>query len=90
MAGPCICILCLANTCASYVDPVCNPVAPYGYMFPTVYGRYRKSRLVCVWLSGLDLSQHHLILFGAAPAIQRVRMTGLSKKRQIGSPMMVA
>ena len=27
-----------------------------------VYGRYRKSRLVCVWLSDLDLSQHHPLL----------------------------
>ena len=24
-----------------------------------VYGRYRKSRLVSVWLSDLDFSQHH-------------------------------
>ena len=27
-----------------------------------VYGRYRKSRLVCVWLSDLDLSRHHPLL----------------------------
>ena len=27
-----------------------------------VYGRYRKSRLVCVLLSDLDLSRHHLPL----------------------------
>ena len=38
-------------------------------------GTYRKSRLVCVWLSDLDLSRHHLPLWGAVPAIQRVRMT---------------
>ena len=27
-----------------------------------VYDRYRKSRLVCVWLSDLDLSRHHPLL----------------------------
>ena len=27
-----------------------------------VYGRYSKSRLVYVWLSDLDLSQHHPLL----------------------------
>ena len=36
-----------------------------------VYGSYRKSRLVCGWLSDLDLSRHHPILCGAVPAIQR-------------------
>ena len=37
MAGPGICILCLADICASFVHPVFNPVAPYGYLLPTVY-----------------------------------------------------
>ena len=37
MAAPCICILFLADTCASSVHPVFNPVAPYGYMTPNVY-----------------------------------------------------
>ena len=32
MAGPGICVLCLADTCASEVHPVFNPVAPYGYL----------------------------------------------------------
>ena len=32
MAGPGICILCLADTCTSEVYPVFNPVAPYGYL----------------------------------------------------------
>ena len=31
MAGPGICVLCLADTCTSEVHPVFNPVAPYGY-----------------------------------------------------------
>ena len=44
---------------------------------PCIYGSYRKSRLVCVWLSDLDLSRHHPLLRGAAPAIKRVRMAGL-------------
>ena len=76
MAGPCICILCLADTCVSEVHPVFNHVALYGYLLSSVYfnGRYRKSRLVCVCLS-----RHHPLLSGAAPAIQRVRMAGLPK-----------
>ena len=36
---------------------------------------------LCVWLSDLDLSRHHLPLWGAAPVIQRVRMAGLPKRR---------
>ena len=32
MAGPGICVLCLADTCTSEVHPVFNPVAPYGYL----------------------------------------------------------
>ena len=37
MAGPCICVLCLADTCTSEVHPVFNPVAPYGYLFSDMY-----------------------------------------------------
>ena len=37
MAGPGICVLCMADTCASEVRPVFNPVAHYGYMFPNIY-----------------------------------------------------
>ena len=37
MAGQGICELCLADTCASEVHPVFNPVAPYGYLFPNMY-----------------------------------------------------
>ena len=62
MAGPGICVLCLADTCTSEVHPVFNPVAPYGYLLSDmyfVYGRYHESRLVCVWLSELNLSRHH-------------------------------
>ena len=36
MAGLGICIFCLADTCASKVHPVFNPVAPCGYWLPTV------------------------------------------------------
>ena len=36
MASPGISILFLTDTCTSYVHPVFNPVAPYGYLFPTV------------------------------------------------------
>ena len=37
MAGPCICVLCLADTCSSEVHPVFNPVAPYGYLLSDMY-----------------------------------------------------
>ena len=37
MAGPDICVLCLADTCASEVHPVFNPVAPYGYLLPNMH-----------------------------------------------------
>ena len=37
MAGPDICVLCLADTCASEVLPLFNPVTPYGYLLPSMY-----------------------------------------------------
>ena len=37
MAGPGICVLCLADTCTSEVHPVFNPIAPYGYLLPDMY-----------------------------------------------------
>ena len=37
MAGPGICVLCLADTCASEVHPVFKPVAPYGCLLPNMY-----------------------------------------------------
>ena len=37
MAGPGICVLCLADTCTSEVHPVFNTVAPYGYLFSDMY-----------------------------------------------------
>ena len=37
MAGPGISLLFLADTCASEVHPVFNPVAPFGYMLPDMY-----------------------------------------------------
>ena len=37
MACPGICVLCLADTCASEVHPVFNPVAPYVYLIPNMY-----------------------------------------------------
>ena len=64
MAGPGICVLCLADTCTSEVHPVFNPVAPYVYFISDVfvYGIYHKSRLVCLKLSDLDWSPHHPLL----------------------------
>ena len=46
-----------------------------------VYGRYHKSTLACLKLLDLDWSRHHLLLWAAASAIQRVRMAGLPQKR---------
>ena len=37
MTGPGICVLCLADTCASEVQPVFNLVAPYGYLLPNMH-----------------------------------------------------
>ena len=37
MAGPDICVLCLADTCTSEVHPMFNPVAPYGYLLSDMY-----------------------------------------------------
>ena len=37
MAGPGICVLCLADNCATEVNPVFNPVAPYGHLLPNMY-----------------------------------------------------
>ena len=57
MAGPGICVLCLADTCASEVHPVFNPVAHYAYLLPNMYlfiADITKSRLVCLMLSDLD------------------------------------
>ena len=37
MTGPGICVLCLADNCASEVHTVFNPVAPCGYLLPNMY-----------------------------------------------------
>ena len=37
MAGPGICVLCLADTCTSEVHPVFNPVVPYRYLLSDMY-----------------------------------------------------
>ena len=37
MAGPGICELCLADSCASEVHPVFNPVELHGYRLPNMY-----------------------------------------------------
>ena len=37
MADPGICVLCSADTCASWVRPVFNHVAPYRYLLPNMY-----------------------------------------------------
>ena len=37
MAGPGICVLCLADTSTSEVHQVFTPVAPYGYLLSDLY-----------------------------------------------------
>ena len=65
MAGPCICVLCLADTCTSEVHPVFNPVAPYGYLLSDMYlfkADITNPDLSCLKLSDLDWSRHHPLL----------------------------
>ena len=63
MAGPGICVLCLADTCTSEVHPVFNPVAPYGYLLSDMYLFMADiSRLSCLKLSDLDWTRHHPLL----------------------------
>ena len=45
MAGPGICVLCLADTCTSEVHPVFNPVAPYGYLLSDMYFLWQISQI---------------------------------------------
>ena len=44
MAGPGICVLCLADTCTSEVNPVLIPVAPYGYLLSDMYFLWKISQ----------------------------------------------
>ena len=65
MAGPGICVLCLADTCASEVHPVFNTVAPYGYLLPNMYlfiADIANPDSFCLILSDLNLSRHHPLL----------------------------
>ena len=58
MAGPGICVLCLADTCTYEVHPEFNLVSPYGYLLSDMYllcvCRYHNSKHVCLKLSDLD------------------------------------
>ena len=45
MAGPGICVLCLADTCPSEVHPLFNPVAPYGYLLSDMYFLWQISQI---------------------------------------------
>ena len=65
MAGPGICVLCLADTCTSEVHPVFNPVAPYGYLLSDMY----------LFMAGvcspyvISLSDFAYYVFGQEPAV---------------------
>ena len=45
IAGPGICVLCLADTCASEVHPVSNPVAPCDICFLTCIYSWQISQI---------------------------------------------
>ena len=45
MAGPGICVLCLADTCTFEVHPVFNPVAPYGHLLSDMYFLWQISQI---------------------------------------------
>ena len=64
MAGPGICVLCLADTCTSEVHPVFNPVAPNGYLLSDMYLFMADitNPDSCLKLSDLDWSRHHPLL----------------------------
>ena len=57
MAGPGICVLCLADTCTPQVHPMFNPVTPYGYLLSDMYLFMADiTRLVYLKLSDLEWS----------------------------------
>ena len=58
--GGYLCILCTHSVRPCYTLSIS---APYRVL---VCGRYRNSRLICVWFSDLDLSPHRPVLCGAA------------------------
>ena len=55
MAGPGICVLCLADTCTSEMHPVFNPVAPYGYLLSDMYLFSLLMLFLCVILHTMSL-----------------------------------
>ena len=67
-----------ADTCASYVHPVFNPVTPYRYLLPSVYlfmADISNPYLFCV-VADLDLSQHHSASHPAGPNGQIAPLLG--------------
>ena len=65
MAGPGICVLFLAETCAYEVQPVLHPVAPCRYLLPSIYlcrTDIANPDSFCLMLSDLDLSRHRPLL----------------------------
>ena len=84
MAGPGICVLCLADTCTSEVHPVFNPVAPYGYLLSDMYLFMSDITnpdflvLSCRTWIGLDITRF------CEHQRQRVRMAGMPKNGKSG------
>ena len=80
MAGPGICVLCLADTCTS-----AHPVAPYGYLLFDMYLFMADiTNPDVLELADLDWSRYHPLFLATAPAIQRVRMVGMPKNGKSG------
>ena len=83
MAGPVICILCYATTCASWLHPVFKPVALYRYLLLNLYmceadiANPDLCPAVCRTKIRLNISR----FYDEPCQPSRVRMTGLPKKR---------
>ena len=90
MAGPGICVLCLADTCTSEVHPVFNPVAPYGYLLSDMYlfmaDITNPDFLVwsCRTWIGLDITR---FCEQQRQPSQRVRIAGMPKKTVNRAPI---
>ena len=72
----CVCWWVLSSERAPSLQVCCNLSISTSYR-AFVFVGYREYRLGCVWLSDLYLSWHRPFLWGAVPAIQRVRMAYL-------------
>ena len=82
MAGPGICVLCLADTCTSEVHSVFNPIAPYGYLLSDIYlWQISQIQTFLFKVVGPGLVSTSPAFVSSSVANQRVRLAGMPKKR---------